>query len=215
MLDHRRCGANSTADMDEMILPEAVSGASTLGNSTVARRVSASRGGRCLMVYSALLGFWVLLFAVGCRSSPRIAERAEGPPPPAVIDTTEWTYVARAGDSSWYLNVTTLYRATDGYDFGIWIRSVSDEPHDLAVDDPALRALGVRYYDVRMIDRLEEFRCRDLASIVRSSVFRYSDGTIMPRLGEPPLRQATYAVPGTMGEDLVRIVCGFGRSLFP
>ena len=117
-------------------------------------------------------------------------------------------------ESSSYFNWTTLYRATNGYDYGVWRRTVFGQPQTLAASDPAMRALGLRYVDVRMMDKLMEGRCAGQAMIDRASVLRYSDGTVMPPLGEAPPREVTYAVPGTFGADIVGAVCARGRRLF-
>ena len=164
----------------------------------------------------------MLLALVGCGST-QVVERP-GPPPPVIMDTAVWTLfhrfddpVDRARGEEWssYFNWTTLYRATNGYDYGVWRRRVFDQLQTLAASDPAMRALGLRYVDVRMIDSLMEVRCAGQAMIVRASVMRYSDGTVMPPLGEAPPREVTYAVPGTFGADRVSAVCARGRRLFP
>lgn len=164
----------------------------------------------------------MLIALVGCGST-QVVERP-GPPPPVIMDTEVWTlfrrfddpgYRALGEESSSYFNWTTLYRATDGYDYGVWRRRVFDQPQTLAASDPAIRALGLRYVDVRMMDSLIEVRCAGQAMIERAWALRYSDGTVMPPLGESSPSEVTYAVPGTFGADVVGAVCAQGRLLFP
>lgn len=140
------------------------------------------------------------------------------------MDTEEWTlfhrfddpgYRALGEESSWYFNWTTLYRATDGYDYGVWRRRVFDQLQTFAASDPAMRALGLSYVDVRMMDSLTEVRCAGQAMIQRASALRYSDGTVVLPLGESAPSEVTYAVPGTFGADVVSAICAQGRRLFP
>ena len=162
----------------------------------------------------------MLLALVGCGST-QVVERP-GPPPPVIMDTAVWTLFRRfdgPGDralgeeSSSYFNWTTLYRATNGYDYGVWKRTVFDQPRDLAPSDPAIRALGLMEYDVRMVDRLIEVRCAGQAMIDRASALRFSDGTVIRE--EAPPGEIRYAVPGTFGADIVGAICARGRRLFP
>ena len=166
----------------------------------------------------------MLLALVGCGST-QVVERP-GPPPPVIMDTAVWTLFRRfdgPGDralgeeSSSYFNWTTLYRATNGYDYGVWRRRVFDQPRAFAdsyLGRGAGRGAVVRYVNVRMMDSLIEVQCASQAMIERASALRYSDGTVLPPFGAP-LREVTYAVPGTFGADIVGAICARGRRLFP
>lgn len=86
-----------------------------------------------------------------------------------------------------------------------------DEPETVASSDPALLALGVRYFNVRMSDSLTEFRCADRARISLASVLRLSDGTVLTT--EEPSGTVNYGIPGTVGADIVDLVCARGTLM--
>ena len=148
------------------------------------------------------------------RPPPRSSRSAlELPPRKSNVPGTDLFRVFLGEESSSYFNWTTLYRATNGYDYGVWRRTVFDQLRDLAPSDPAIRALGLMEYDVRMVDRLMEVRCAGQAMIDRASALRFSDGTVIRE--EAPPGEIGYAVPGTFGADMVGAICAGGRRLFP
>jgi hypothetical protein len=122
------------------------------------------------------------------------------------MDTTAWTHLPT---TPFYLNWETLYAAQGEYDFGIWTRIVLNQPRSVIDPNPVAAAAGSRYFGVRMMDSLTEFRCDNRASVVRASAYRDSnEGTLVTFTGSGDV---SYAAPGTLGADIADLVCRRGR----
>ena len=158
---------------------------------------------------SGLLPPALLLVLVGCagtRGSTQVEQ--PGPPPPVVMDTTVWT---QFGGTSWYFNWSTLYRARGDYDYGVWVRLVHDEPGTVIDPNPVAAAVGSRFFDVRMVDTLMEYRCDNRERIERATTLRLSNSDVLVSLSVAAA--PGYATPGTVGAAIVDVVCARGRAM--
>ena len=124
------------------------------------------------------------------------------------MDTTVWT---RFYETSFYLNWSTLYKARGEYDYGVWVRIVHDEPGEVIDPNPVAAAVGSRFFNVRMVDTLMEYRCDNRERIERATTLRLSNSDVLVSL--PVAGTAGYATPGSIGAAIVDLVCARGKLM--
>ena len=150
----------------------------------------------------------LLLVVVGCAGGRATQLERSGPPPPVVMDETVWTQFY---ETSFYLNWATLHRARGEYDYGVWVRIVHDEPGTVIDPNPVAAAVGSRFFDVRMVDTLMEYRCDNRQRIERATTLRLSNSDVLVSLEVQ--RTAGYATPESIGAAIVDAVCARGRLM--